>query len=65
MIGPNPPVHPGEILREEFLHSLKLSAYAVNVATIGQLSTDVEQSLKALKTALKRQGNWAVLRDLT
>lgn len=29
MIGPNPPVHPGEILREEFLVPLNLSAYSV------------------------------------
>lgn len=29
MIGPNPPVHPGEILREEFLVPLGLSARAV------------------------------------
>ncbi len=27
-----PPVHPGEILREEFLKPLKLSAYAVAAA---------------------------------
>jgi addiction module HigA family antidote len=29
MIGPNPPVHPGEILREEFLAPLTLTAYAL------------------------------------
>lgn len=29
MIGPVPPVHPGEILREEFLIPLGLTAYAV------------------------------------
>ncbi len=29
MIGPLPPVHPGEILREEFLAPLGLTAYAV------------------------------------
>ena len=29
MIGPNPPVHPGEILREEFMVSLGLSGYAL------------------------------------
>jgi len=29
MVGPNPPVHPGEILREEFLLPLGLTAYAV------------------------------------
>ena len=29
MIGPLPPVHPGEILREEFLAPLGLSSYAV------------------------------------
>jgi antitoxin HigA-1 len=28
-VGPEPPVHPGEILREEFLVPLGLSAYAV------------------------------------
>jgi len=29
MIGPNPPVHPGEILREEFLIPLGLTPYGV------------------------------------
>ena len=29
MIGPTPPVHPGEILREEFLVPLNLTPYAV------------------------------------
>ena len=29
MIGPNPPVHPGEILREEFKVPLALSGYAL------------------------------------
>ena len=29
MIGPNPPVHPGEILREDFLGPLSLSPYTV------------------------------------
>jgi antitoxin HigA-1 len=29
MIGPHPAVHPGEILREEFLGPLKLTPYAV------------------------------------
>jgi len=29
MIGPTPPVHPGEILREEFLVPLGLTPYAV------------------------------------
>lgn len=29
MIGPTPPVHPGEILREEFLAPLGLTPYAV------------------------------------
>lgn len=28
-IGPNPPIHPGEILREEFLRPLGLTPYAV------------------------------------
>ena len=32
MIGPHPPVHPGEILREEFMAPLKLSGYALAVA---------------------------------
>ncbi|MFK8250555.1 HigA family addiction module antitoxin [Ancylobacter terrae] len=29
MIGPHPAVHPGEILREEFLRPLSLTAYAL------------------------------------
>jgi addiction module HigA family antidote len=29
MIGPTPAIHPGEILREEFLVPLKRSAYAL------------------------------------
>ncbi|KAF0115159.1 MAG: plasmid maintenance system antidote protein [Rhodospirillaceae bacterium] len=29
MISPTPPVHPGEILREEFLTPLNLTPYAV------------------------------------
>jgi len=29
MIGPRPPVHPGEILREEFMVPLELSGYAL------------------------------------
>ncbi|CAK0764308.1 Virulence-associated protein I [uncultured Gammaproteobacteria bacterium] len=29
MLGPNPPVHPGEILREEFLIPLDLTPYAL------------------------------------
>jgi len=29
MLGPRPPIHPGEILREEFLQPLGLSSYAV------------------------------------
>jgi len=32
MIGPHPPVHPGEILREEFMLPLKLSGYALAAA---------------------------------
>ena len=32
MIGPNPPVHPGEILREEFMVPLGLTGYALAVA---------------------------------
>lgn len=29
MIGPNPPIHPGEYLREEFLLPLGLTPYAL------------------------------------
>ena len=29
MIGPKPPIHPGEILREEFMVPLELSGYAL------------------------------------
>ena len=32
MIGPKPPVHPGEILREEFMVPLELSGYALAAA---------------------------------
>jgi antitoxin HigA-1 len=32
MIGPTPPVHPGEILREEFLAPLDLTPYALAAA---------------------------------
>lgn len=32
MIGPNPPVHPGEILREEFMVPLGLSGYGLAAA---------------------------------
>jgi len=32
MIGPTPPVHPGEILREEFMTPLDLTGYAVAAA---------------------------------
>lgn len=32
MIGPHPPVHPGEILREEFLAPLGLTPYALAAA---------------------------------
>lgn len=32
MIGPAPPVHPGEILREEFLVPLGLTPYALAAA---------------------------------
>lgn len=32
MIGPKPPVHPGEILREEFMVPLDLSGYALAIA---------------------------------
>jgi addiction module HigA family antidote len=31
-IGPHPPVHPGEVLREEFMVPLKLSGYALAAA---------------------------------
>lgn len=29
MIGPHPPVHPGEVLREEFLVPLNMKAYSL------------------------------------
>lgn len=29
MLGPTPPIHPGEILREEFLAPMALTPYAV------------------------------------
>ncbi|MCS0503608.1 HigA family addiction module antitoxin [Ancylobacter mangrovi] len=29
MLGPHPPIHPGEILREEFLTPMHLTPYAV------------------------------------
>ena len=32
MIGPKPPIHPGEILREEFMIPLELSGYALAAA---------------------------------
>jgi addiction module HigA family antidote len=32
MIGPHPPVHPGEILREEFMVPLGLSGYGLAAA---------------------------------
>jgi addiction module HigA family antidote len=32
MIGPKPPVHPGEILREEFMIPLEISGYALAAA---------------------------------
>ena len=32
MIGPKPPIHPGEILREEFMILLELSGYALAAA---------------------------------
>lgn len=32
MIGPKPPIHPGEILREEFMVPLDLSGYALAIA---------------------------------
>jgi len=37
-----PPVHPGEILREEFLKPLKLSGYAV-AAAVGVPRTRIER----------------------
>lgn len=42
MIGPFPPVHPGEVLRSEFLEPLGLSAYAV-AAAIGVPRTRIER----------------------
>jgi addiction module HigA family antidote len=32
MIGPFPPVHPGEVLRQEFLEPLALTPYALAMA---------------------------------
>jgi len=32
MIGPHPPIHPGEILREEFMIPLGVSGYALAAA---------------------------------
>ena len=32
MIGPKPPIHPGEILRKEFMAPLELSGYALAAA---------------------------------
>ena len=42
MIGPFPPVHPGEVLRDEFLEPLELSPYAVAKA-IGVPRTRIER----------------------
>lgn len=42
MIGPLPAVHPGEVLREEFLEPLGLSPYAVAKA-IGVPRTRIER----------------------
>ena len=42
MIGPFPPVHPGEVLRDEFLEPLGLSPYAVSKA-IGVPRTRIER----------------------
>lgn len=42
MIGPFPPVHPGEVLRDEFLEPLRLSPYAVAKA-IGVPRTRIER----------------------
>jgi hypothetical protein len=35
MIGPSPPVHPGEILRLEFMAPLALSGYALAAPPVG------------------------------
>lgn len=45
MIGPFPPVHPGEVLRDEFLEPLGLSAYAVAKA-IGVPRTRIERLMR-------------------
>ena len=42
MIGPNPPVHPGEILRKEFLTPLGLTPYAL-AAACGVPRTRIER----------------------
>lgn len=42
MLGPNPPVHPGEILREEFLLPLALTPYGVARA-LGVPRTRIER----------------------
>ena len=42
MIGPFPPVHPGEVLRDEFLEPLRLSPYA-GAKAIGVPRTRIER----------------------
>lgn len=42
MLGPHPPVHPGAILREEFLLPLGLTAYGV-ARTLGVPRTRIER----------------------
>lgn len=42
MIGPNPAIHPGEILREEFLSPMGLTPYAV-AKSIGVPRTRIER----------------------
>ncbi len=42
MIGPFPPVHPGEVLRQEFLEPLALTPYAL-AAAVGVPRTRIER----------------------
>jgi len=45
MIGPHPPIHPGEILREEFLTPLALKPYTVAKA-LGVPRTRIERLMR-------------------
>ena len=59
-----PPVHPGEILREEFLVSLKLTRYAV-AAALHVPRRRIERIAREEKpvTADTRAAAWQVLQD--